>query len=97
MILGEGLALYGFIFIITIPIYAIYSLIKYIKRKVENRNVNRLLREVHAQNEEIQKHQRLCAQHTADILRLRDAIKNSNDRAERQHLCEQLNTLLDSN
>lgn len=97
MILGEGLAIYGFIFIFMIPIYSIYSLIKYIKHKVENRSVNRLLREVHAQNEEIQKHQRLCAQQTAEILRLRDAIENSTDRAEKQRLRNQLYTLLDSN
>lgn len=53
MILFEGLSFFGFVFIITIPVYSIYSLIKYIKRKIKNRDVNHLMREVHAQNEEM--------------------------------------------
>lgn len=97
MILFEGLSFFGFVFFITIPVYSIYSLIKYIKRKIKNRDVNRLLREVHAQNEEIQRYQRQCAQQTKQILHLRDAIESSTDKAERQHLREQLYDLLDSN
>lgn len=96
MILFEGLSFFGFVFIITIPVYSIYSLIKYIKCKIENRDVNRLMREVHAQNEEIQRYQLLCTQQTKQILRLRDAIESSTDKEERQHLCEQLCALLDS-
>lgn len=97
MILYEGLALYGFIFIITIPIYAIYSLIKYINRRIENRNVYRLMREVDTQMAEIDRENRIREQEFAEINRLREAIDNSTDKAETKLLRNQLYALLDSN
>lgn len=97
MILFEGLSFFGFVFIFTIPVYSIYSLIKYIKRKTENREAERVLSEARKCRVESDKLILSCSQELAEIRRLDKAIDDCSDPDERKHLRAQLYSLLESN
>ena len=92
----EGSAFIGFGFMITLPIYSIYSLFEYIKRKFENRKIDCKIHECDVAIAEAQEYMRKVELKFAEINRLQEAIDNCSDKEERQILLNRLYALLDS-
>ena len=97
MIMIEGSAFIGFVFMITLPIYSIYSLFKYMKRKFEDHKIDLLIHECDVAIAETQEYMREVELKFAEINRLQEAIDNCSDKEERQILLNRLYALLDSN